>query len=306
MSSRLRANTGQKRSSEPYRIVYWPIPLPEAFPLVCHGLHMQGDEVITYLHGHNCLEIGYCHEGAGVFVVGGKVLPFQARAVSFITPVEFHLARSVEGTQSKWTWLYLDPVRLLSMAEGDPDFSGLRNLSGRSFGNILTPEQDALLGDLVLGIIEELQKQARGHQSAIRGLVRTLLVRIQRQAPIRRRKSDPPVHPAIHRVAPALEDMAARYPDEVGLAEWARSCHVSVPHFRRLFRQALGKAPYQYLTELRVRMAATRLHATDDKIVVIAQEVGFPTLSSFNRAFRMAMKITPRQWRARAMAKKLA
>ncbi len=66
----------------------------------------------------------------------------------------------------------------------------------------------------------------------------------------------------------------------------------------KLFRQALGRSPRQYLTELRVRMAATRLHATDEKIVTVANNVGFITLSSFNRAFRQMMKLTPRQWRA--------
>lgn len=32
-------------------------------------------ERITGLHYHNCLEIGYCYEGSGIFIVDEKVSP---------------------------------------------------------------------------------------------------------------------------------------------------------------------------------------------------------------------------------------
>ncbi len=264
-----------------------------------HSFFAQGDKPITYLHGHDCLELGYCYEGAGVFVIGEKVLPFQAGAVSFIAPGEFHLARSLAGTQSKWAWVYLDPVCLLSSSPLELDFLRIGHLVGKSFRNIIMPGIDPLIGLLLRQLVEELRGKSPGYQMASKGLVSTMMVRFSRLAPKRRRVASLDMDRAIHRVAPALDLMAARYPNPLAIKDWARSCHVSATHFRRLFRQALGQSPHQYLTNLRVRMAATRLHATTEKIVVIAEEAGFPTLSSFNRAFRLVMKMTPRQWRTR-------
>jgi AraC-like DNA-binding protein len=299
MSLHSRSNTKQKRPSRHYRIVYSPISLPENFPLVSDALFEQGDAPITFLHGHDCLEIGYCYEGAGVFVIGEKVLPFQTGDVSFITPEEFHLARSVPGTQSKWAWLYLDPVRLLRVSPTEVDLLRIGHLTGKSFCNIIKPLVDSLLGTLVGQIVEELRENRRGSQVAIRGMVLSLMVRFNRLAPRRLRRVSSGLNSSLQRVAPALDFIAAKYADQLSIEECARNCHVSVTHFRRLFRQALGQSPHQYLTELRVRMAAARLHATKDKILIIAEDVGFATLSSFNRAFRQIMNVTPRQWRTR-------
>src|ERR1700742_1607573 len=101
MSPRPRSKTKQKRPRR-YRMVYAPIALPDDFPLVDQGHFAQGDAPITFLHGHDCLELGYCYEGAGVFVIGEKLLPFRGGDVSVIPPAEFHLARSMAGTRSKW------------------------------------------------------------------------------------------------------------------------------------------------------------------------------------------------------------
>ena len=48
---------------------------------------------------------------------------------------------------------------------------------------------------------------------------------------------------------------------------------------------------------MRILMAASRLQAGNEKIVHIAHEAGFATLSSFNRSFRRVMSATPRAWR---------
>ena len=297
MSSRSRSTTKQKRPSPGYPIIYNPISLPEDFPLYGGTLSAQGDAPITCLHGHDCLEIGYCYEGAGIFVIGEKVLPFQTGDVSIITPAEFHLAQSLAGTQSKWAWLYLDPLRLLQVSPAEIDFLAAGHLSGRSFCNIIRPRIDSLLSVLVRQIVEELRGNRRGARVAVKGMVLSLMVRFSRLAPRRRQRPSARLNHSLPRVAPALDLIAAKYSDDMSIRECAQKCHVSVTHFRRLFRQALGQSPHRYLMQLRVRMAAARLHATKEKILVVAEDVGFATLSSFNRAFRQVMKVTPRQWR---------
>lgn len=285
----------------PYRLVYSPIGLPPDFPVVGGGsTYEQGDAPITFLHSHECLELGYCYRGDGIFVIGSKVLPFHAGDVSVITPSEVHLARSMAGTRSQWAWVYVDPIRLLQAVGKEAEWLSLERLSGRKFCNLIPRERDPLLGTLMQELVEEMRHKPPGYQSTVKGMMWSLMVRLQRQAPKRRSSRETMgSEPAMRRIAAALDLMTQAYARETAVEEWARRCHCSVTNFRRLFRKALGKSPHQYLTELRIRMAATRLHSTPDKVVDVAMDVGFATLSSFNRAFRAIMGCSPREWRQR-------
>jgi AraC-like DNA-binding protein len=290
----------QKQPKRPYRIVHAPVALADDFPITSHPFHEQGDRPITWLHGHDCLEIGYCHDGAGIFVIGNKLLPFRTGDVSAITPAEVHLAQSLPGTRSHWAWIYLDPFRLLRVVGKESTSLAMGRLAGRRFRNLIPPQRDPFLGILVRELLTELGEHPRDYRTAVKGLVSSLLVRLQRLASPRADASRVMgIEPAMRRVAPALDLMAEAHSSPADVRGWARRCHVSVSHFRRLFRKALGKSPHQYLIELRVLMAASRLQATDGKVVEIAHEAGFSTLSSFNRSFRRVMEVTPREWRSR-------
>ena len=280
-------------------MVHAPIALAEDFPIRVDAFHEQGDQPITWLHVHDCVEIGFCHEGAGIFVIGSKVLPFRAGDVSVITPAELHLAQSVPGTRSRWTWIYVDPFRLLRALGKDDAVTDLSALMGRRFRNIISPGRDSFIGTLAGELVTELRESPRGYRTSVRGLVSSLMVRLRRLAPGRARaeKNAGEIEPAMRRIAPALDYMAKNYAASGTVSEWARSCHMSVTHFRRTFRKALGKSPHPYLTELRTLMAASRLQDGNAKIIDIAHASGFATLSSFNRSFRRLMGVTPRAWR---------
>jgi AraC-like DNA-binding protein len=292
----------QKRPrGRPYRIVHAPIRLPEDFSIQVNAFHRQGDRPITWLHVHDCMEVGYCYEGAGIFVIGSKVLPFRAGDVSIITSAEVHLAQSAPGTSSRWAWIYFDPFRLLRGFGKDDAIMDAGPLAGPRFRNLISPRRDAFVGALVRELVTELRENPRGYRTSARGLVASLLARLRRLAPSRQRRSqgNGEIEPAMRRIAPALDQMAENHAAPADARAWARSCHMSVTHFRRLFRQALRKSPHQYLIELRVLMAASRLQTEKGKIVDIAYEAGFTTLSSFNRSFRRVMGVTPRKWRLR-------
>ncbi|MCE0496776.1 MAG: AraC family transcriptional regulator [Methylacidiphilales bacterium] len=289
----------QKRLSHPHRIVHAPISLSADFPIVGGDLFQQGDRPITWLHGHNCLELGYCYDGAGTFVIGSKVLSFRTGDVSVITPAEVHLAQSVPGTSSRWTWIYLDPSRLVRLVGSESSLLATGGLTGARFRNLVSAQRDPFLGPLVRELAAELNKKNRGYQVVVRGLVASLMVRLQRLARFRSGPRESGIEPAIRRVAPALDLIAQHYAHKADIRLWARQCHLSVTHFRRVFDRALGKSPLRYLIELRVLMAASRLQTTNEKIIDIAHDTGFTTLSSFNRSFRRTMKVTPRQWRVR-------
>jgi AraC-like DNA-binding protein len=77
----------------------------------------------------------------------------------------------------------------------------------------------------------------------------------------------------------------------------ARLCGCSTRHFNRLFRQQFGQSPRARQTELRLLKASQLLCDTEEKIVQVALESGYQSLSLFNSLFRRRFGVSPIEWR---------
>lgn len=232
-------------------------------------------------------------------MVEEKVFRFNAGDVCVINEDETHLAQSTRGTVSEWSFLSFDPVGMIGPLAGTSPMLDTKTLAGRNFANLLTSGNHPDVVLLVREILQELHGKKKNYQETVRGLIWALMARLHRlphqqgrRGLIQTRQREARV-----RMAPALQMMSERYGQPLTLPVLAKSCHGSVPHFRRIFRTATGHAPLEYLNRLRIQMAATMLKNTENKIIDIAADTGFPTLSSFNRLFRRIMRKPPRRWR---------
>lgn len=85
--------------------------------------------------------------------------------------------------------------------------------------------------------------------------------------------------------------------ENVVLADVARAAHMSVPSLCRFFRHHTGKSVFRYLQELRLSRVCCLLNETSRPITEIALGSGYLTLSHFNRSFRAAKGMSPREYR---------
>jgi transcriptional regulator GlxA family with amidase domain len=84
------------------------------------------------------------------------------------------------------------------------------------------------------------------------------------------------------------------------VAELAGIAGLSRAPFARRFKRATGQLPHRYLTQLRLRRAATRLVATDARLAQIAFEVGYSNEFAFAKAFKGAYGVAPGAFRRQA------
>jgi AraC-like DNA-binding protein len=112
------------------------------------------------------------------------------------------------------------------------------------------------------------------------------------------------------RVARRISDAVRRIErdaQDCGTARWslaalAREAAMSRYHFLRVFRQAIGMTPHQYVLRMRMHRAAVRLRLSDETVSAIAFDAGFNDLSTFNRRFRRIMGASPSAFRTRRLA----
>lgn len=97
----------------------------------------------------------------------------------------------------------------------------------------------------------------------------------------------------------ALRYMERSFARNITLEELSGICHRTPSYVIRLFKQAFGTTPMQYLQELRLRAAIRYLATTDKPIQEIAEITGFSNLHYFSRMFKKKVGESPSAWRQR-------
>lgn len=88
------------------------------------------------------------------------------------------------------------------------------------------------------------------------------------------------------------------YMENITLDDVAAQAGFSKYHFCRVFKQYTNNTFYHYLCHKRVVMAEKQLNVTGRSIGEIALQVGFDSISSFNRVYKQVRGTTPSQYRA--------
>ena len=101
---------------------------------------------------------------------------------------------------------------------------------------------------------------------------------------------------AISRARQFIQDHQA---DDLSLTEVARAVNTSTFYFCKLFKRATGLNFTEYLSQIRVEKAKSLLPNPNLRISEIAYEIGFQSLTHFNRVFKRITGQSPTIYRKR-------
>jgi AraC-like DNA-binding protein len=85
----------------------------------------------------------------------------------------------------------------------------------------------------------------------------------------------------------------AHLDEKLMLSDLAAAAGLSVYHFAKAFKAAVGIPPYRYILQRRIEKASEMLTSTNLPITHIALAVGFSDHSQFARQFRRLVGATP-------------
>ena len=94
-----------------------------------------------------------------------------------------------------------------------------------------------------------------------------------------------------------VEYINQHYKDDLPLDYISSIAGFSKFHFTRWFKQFAGVSFYEYLTQVRIKVAESMLINSEAAITEIALESGFQSIATFNRVFKSNKKVTPTEFR---------
>jgi AraC-like DNA-binding protein len=85
----------------------------------------------------------------------------------------------------------------------------------------------------------------------------------------------------------------------------AETASMSRSAFASRFKELLGQTPLDYVTEWRMQKAIEFLNRRDQKLIEVAQSVGYESDAAFSKAFKRVVGVTPGEYRQESTARRI-
>jgi YesN/AraC family two-component response regulator len=136
------------------------------------------------------------------------------------------------------------------------------------------------------------------HDSAVKLLTifAQHLAMVSNQVFIQRENSEPPV------IAKARAFIAEHQTEDLSLGQVAKAVNMSSYYFCKMFKKVAGINFTDYVARVRIEKSKNLLLNPNLRISEIAFEVGFQSLTHFNRVFKKILGQSPTEYRAQLLA----
>ena len=242
--------------------------------------------LVSFAHLHKELEIIYVRKGKAVAYADKNSYLLNAGDMFIAFPNQVHYYRTV--IRGEFMVLIFSPDILYDVSskisKSKPDI------------NCFTSLDDGNLKD-IFDSIYSLDGEYKN--IAISGYLNVVMSRILPK--LRLQTVDTENNSAFFNV---IDFCTRNFKDDITLDIVAEELHLSKYYISRLINNRLKQNFNEYINNLRISEACNLLRATDAKIADISEDVGFGTIRSFNRAFKLIMGISPAEYRSKNNALK--
>lgn len=152
---------------------------------------------------------------------------------------------------------------------------------------VIETDESELLRQAFLAMVQELANPRVGVRAMTEALMKQCLILLLRQE-LRQRGVESPFFLSLqdHRLARAVTAILEEPAQQHTVGSLAEIAAMSRSAFAERFSKVFGQSPIEFLTKVRLRMAAHLLATTDVPVKLISKNVGYASRSHFSRAFR--------------------
>ncbi|MBO2944131.1 helix-turn-helix domain-containing protein [Paenibacillus sp. F411] len=274
---------------------------PEDLPLASYGDEESSfyfDHIRRRLpfernnHYHSTYEIYYLMSGERNYFIKEKLYRIQPGCLVMINRYDVHKSFMSGGPEHERIVINFDESFALSggqtalplFSQGDPLVP-------------LQPQEQAQTLQIFNKMSQEATLQKDGYQDYLQLLLTELLLLISR---FKQRPSAPaayPINPLHEKMMDIVQYIHQHFQNKITLELLSDTFYISPYYLSRMFKEVTGFTIISYVNLTRIREAQRRLSETDTKIVDIAEQTGFESLTHFDRTFKKTIKMTASQYR---------
>ena len=236
------------------------------------------------LHTHGCAELFFITGGHGRFRTRQETFPVAIHDAVIVNANVPHTEASQLDSPLEYTVLGVEGLETLAGAEG---YTMLHLHTG----------WEELMGCLEL-MLREAGESQPGYEQVCRSLLDVVLIRLgrQRDAALSDDASGTRASRECALVRRYIDD---HFKENLSLDQLAQLAHLNKYYLAHTFRREFGVSPIHYLIARRVEESRFLLRETDHTLSLIAQILGFSSLSYFSQCFRRAEGVSPLEYRRR-------
>lgn len=242
-------------------------------------------------HYHDEIELLAITDGAIEIVIDEKKHSAQVGDVVFVSSRIPHATYKIEKT-CRYTLVQYRQEYYLS------DENNAGKYFSRFVQNSVTPfaiMKDPFLFGLIARVLDEYRQRKPAWDFAIKGALFSITAELCRQGAISSGEGTTTVD--IEKIRPALTFIEENYHRDITLEDVSAVQNLNPSYFCRIFKRASGQSFVDYLNFVRVCKSEKLLATGNDSIISVSYNVGFSSVSYFNRVFKKYKNCTPTAYR---------
>lgn len=249
-------------------------------------------------HWHKEMELFKVVRGTMDIQCGSDYFGLKAGEMAFINSGELHAGRQTDGADMDYAAVVFSPEMLCGDQDDivrvkyvAPVMDGRRSVQ-RVIGMETEREQAVQRGfDELMRL---LQDGGPGYELLVRAKLLEVFAALAGEGENCRAEREKAPSQGIKN---AIDYIRENYKNPLTIDELAGVGHMSAGHFCRLFKKYTFKTPVQYINGVRLSAAMDMLLRTDRKVLDIAFDAGFNSLSYFIGVFKESLGCTPTEFR---------
>lgn len=250
-------------------------------------------------HWHDEMELIYIKKGKGIVHVDFRTYPVCGPTIVLILPGQLHSIEQYQHDTVEYENIIFHPGMLIpkSIDSCSSEFIQPLLRGQITVPTVFTPVYP-YYEDVVAPIdaCDEISKtKPQGYELYIKSMLFQFFFILNNRC---RNLTQPPKNrKTLDKMKVIIKYVENHYAERITIREIAGAVGFSESHFMRYFKEIMDTSFIEYLKDYRLAMSARLLQASEASILEVSQEVGFESLSYFNREFKKRYGVTPSQYR---------
>lgn len=255
-------------------------------------LHKQ-NFTMPCAHFHSIYEMYYLISGSRKFFIKNKIYDILPGTLILIPPNVIHRTLETTGEEHSRFIIEINPDYIPYM-----DMKGLLDSTFKAGPVLKLPEKLQRAIEQKFDLFRnEVNCNHPYREDALKVLTVEFFIQLNRYAYSNNMLKDSDVN-MNNKLSEIITYINDNYKKNISLTSIAEEFYISRHHLSRIFKKYTGFTVGEYITNHRINASQYLLVNTDMKIIDIASQVGFNSLSNFGRTFkRLSDNKTPKEYR---------